>query len=70
MSHVTSHVTHMNESCHVSMSHVTYASRHTCGSGCLVCIDYFPPKGPIVSGSFAQNHLQLEASYGSRHTYR
>jgi len=27
----------------------------------------FPPKSPIISGSFAKNDLQLKASYGSRH---
>jgi len=33
--------------------------------GCLVCISHFSQKSPIISGSFAENDLQLQASYGS-----
>ena len=33
--------------------------------GCLIFIDHFPQKSPIISGSFAKDDLQLEASYGS-----
>jgi len=33
--------------------------------GCLIFIDHFPQKSTIISVSFANNDLQLKASYGS-----
>ena len=33
--------------------------------GCPVSIGHFPQKSPVISGSFAENDLQLKASYGS-----
>ena len=33
--------------------------------GCPIFTGHFPPKSPVISGFFAKNDLQLEASYGS-----
>jgi len=33
--------------------------------GCLICTGHFQQKSPVISVSFAENDLQLMASYGS-----
>ena len=33
--------------------------------GCLILIRHFPPKSPIIIGSFAKRDLQLKAAYSS-----
>ena len=38
--------------------------------GCILFMDYFPQKSPIISGSFAKNDLKLETSWSALHGTR
>jgi len=55
---------------HDSFISVTYII-HVCHTGCrrpmgcLIFIGHFPQKSSIISGSLAEDDLQLETSYGS-----
>ena len=46
-------------------------NKHTSGTGrqrligCLICMDHFPQKSPIISGEFAESDARDKASHGS-----
>jgi len=49
----------------IYISSYTYSIRWWRCVGCLILRRHFPPKSPIINGSFAKIDLQLKASYAS-----
>jgi len=72
--------THMNKYLNIyTNTYIMHMYMHTCMPlyihvqntgwrrviGCHIFIGHFPQKSPRISGSFAKNYLQLQASYKS-----
>jgi len=60
---IFSHIHRTLDSLHSYTYSCTTGWRRSIGR--LISIDHFPPKSPIISGSFAKIDMQLKTSYGS-----
>jgi len=63
--HMYSHINHAYHVLLICIHTSTMPMGWRSSVRCLIFIDHFPQKSPIISGSFAERELQLKASYAS-----